>query len=472
MIMKQIFNNQRGSVLMMSLLVLVVLGGLLTAVSPMIVNEVKMNTVNRDMIDAQFVAEAGAKVGIAAVYAKNSDWSWLGTQINLVTGNATKTYSVAISPALGNAAPISGTEYTITSTGVVNGTITKQVVVRVVAAGSSNVFTKYTAFSNGELDINGRVSIIGDLASNSSVNLHWAPGTISGTVYGPSGSVIAENKACKTDGADSCGIATAAALLATPEKLDVASLIPAMPSFSMTGTNLTSTWTSGQWGGPTYTLSATNYYFDGNYNLNGHNYSVPTGTTTTVYINGTLNIMSGYRITGGGNLIIYAKNGVQLTGGNIDVGSSGSVSIYTPAAIAVNSNSYINGQTVTILAQKSTSTLNGGSINATLAGAVTKIYTENFTINNSSSVISGRGAGMVVATKDISITAGSAEKTIFVAGEDISAKANIATVVGGLYAKGTISITGLTMKTNPDVIESLAISTPGTDSFSIKSWGK
>ncbi len=388
-VLKQALNNQRGSVLMMSLLVLVVLGGMLAAVSPMIVNEVKMNTVNRDMIDAQFVAEAGAKVGIAAVYAKKEDWSWLGTQINLVTGNATKTYSVAISPELGNDAPISGTEYTITSTGVVNGTITKQVVVKVVTAGASNVFTKYTAFSNGGLDINGRVNIIGDLASNSSVNLHWAPGIISGIVYGPSGSVIAENKACKIDGTDSCGIATAAALLATPEKLDVASLIPAMPSFSMTGTNLTSTWTSGQWGGHTYTLSAANYYFDGNYNLNGHNYSVPPGTTTTVYINGTLNIMSGYRITGGGNLIIYAKNGVQLTGGNIDVGSSGSVSIYTPAAIAVNSNSYINGQTVTILAQKSTSTLNGGSINATLAGAVTKIYTENFTINNSSSVISG-----------------------------------------------------------------------------------
>ena len=79
---------------------------------------------------------------------------------------------------------------------------------------------------------------------------------------------------------------------------------------------------------------------------------------------------------------------------------------------------------------------------------------------------------MVVATKDISITRGSAENTIFVAGGDISAKANTATVVGGLYANGKISITGLTMKLNPDVVESLAISSPGADSFTINSWGK
>ena len=70
---------------MMSLLVLVVLGGMLAAASPMIVNEVKMNTINRDMIDAQFAAEAGAKVGIAAVYAKktSSELDWLGKQQNL-----------------------------------------------------------------------------------------------------------------------------------------------------------------------------------------------------------------------------------------------------------------------------------------------------------------------------------------------------------------------------------------------------
>ena len=470
--MKLVINNQRGSVLIMSLLVLVVLGGMLVAASPMIVNEVKMNTVNRDMIDAQFAAEAGAKVGIAAVYAKNTDWSWLGSPRNLVNGNATKTYSVTISPAPpADGKLISGQAYVITSTGTVNNAI-KKVIVNVTPGGASNVFTKYASFSNGKIDINGTVNIIGDLASNTGVNLNSSPGTITGTIFAPKDAVISENKPCKTDGTTSCGIAKAAEILPSPETLDVASLIPAMPTFSMTGTNLTSTWTSGQWGGSTYTLTASNYFYNGNYNLNGHNYNIPAGTTTTIYINGKLNIMLGYRITGGGNLVIYAKDGVQLSGGYIDVGSSGSVGIYTPNALEINKDSYINGQTVTVLAQKSTSTLNGGSINATLKDAVTKIYTENFTINNSSSVISGKGAGMVVATKDISITRGSAENTIFVAGGDISAKANTATVVGGLYANGKISITGLTMKLNPDVVESLAISSPGADSFTINSWGK
>ena len=466
--MKLAIDNQRGSVLIMSLLVLVVLGGMLVAASPMIVNEVKMNTVNRDMIDAQFAAEAGAKVGIAAVYAKNTDWSWLGSSRNLVNGNATKTYSVTISPAPpADGKLISGQAYVITSTGTVNNAI-KKVIVNVTPGGASNVFTKYSSFSNGKIDINGTVNIIGDLASNSSVDLNWSKLTFSDDVYGPAGSVKYKNRIC--GGIPACEVSYDA--LPSPETLDVASLIPAMPTFSMTGTNLTSTWTSGQWGGSTYTLTASNYFYNGNYNLNGHNYNIPAGTTTTIYINGKLNIMSGYRITGGGNLIIYAKDGVQLSGGYIDVGSSGSVGIYTPNALEINKDSYINGQTVTVLAQKSTSTLNGGSINATLAGAVTKIYTENFTINNSSSIISGNGAGMVVAIKDISITAGSAENTIFVAGGNISAKASISTVVGGLYANGTISISELTMKINPDVVESLALSTPGADSFTINSWGK
>ena len=469
--MKQALNNQRGSVLIMGLLVLVVLGGMLAAASPMIVNEVKLNMVNRDMIDAQFTAEAGAKVGIAAVYAKktSSELGWLGTPQNLTDSDSTRKYTVVISPAIDVTGPISGTTYTISSTGFIGGTTQKTVIVKVTAdGGAGNVFTKYSSFSNGKLDINGTVNIIGDLASNSSIDLHWSKLTFTDDVYGPTGSVKYKGKTC--GGTPSCEVSYD--VLPSPETLDVASLIPTMPTFLMTGTNLTSTWTSGQWGEHSYTLTASNYYSSGSYDLNGHNYNIPTGTTTTIYINGKLNIMKNYRITGGGNLIIYAKDGVQLSGGYIDVGSSGTVSIYTPVAIEINKDSYINGQTVTVLAQKSTSTMNGGSINATLAGAVTKIYTENFTINSSSSVISGNGAGMVVAMKDISITDGSAVNAIFVAGGNISAKAGTDTSVGGLYANGTISITGLTMKINPSVINSLALSTPGTGSFSINSWGK
>ena len=210
--MKLAKDNQRGSVLIMSLLVLVVLGGMLVAASPMIVNEVKMNTVNRDMIDAQFAAEAGAKVGIAAVYAKNTDWSWLGKARNLVNGNVTKTYSVSISPAPpADGKLISGQAYVITSTGTVNNAV-KKVIVNVTPGGASNVFTKYASFSNGKIDINGTVNIIGDLASNSSVDLNWSKGTVKGTVYGPGGAVAAAGKTCSNDGSV-CGIATTADIL-------------------------------------------------------------------------------------------------------------------------------------------------------------------------------------------------------------------------------------------------------------------
>jgi hypothetical protein len=101
--MTAFFKSRRGSVAIMAVMILLVLGGLMAAASPMIINEVKMNTVNRDMIEAQYAAEAGAKVGIAAIYGKKTDWSWLGSAgvdkfQPLIPGSANKQYSVAISP--------------------------------------------------------------------------------------------------------------------------------------------------------------------------------------------------------------------------------------------------------------------------------------------------------------------------------------------------------------------------------------
>ena len=78
-------TNRRGSVMILSVIVLIFLGGMLTAVSPMIINEVKFNSMNQNMVGAQFAAEAGAKVAIAAIDAKNANWDWLNNIQYLVS---------------------------------------------------------------------------------------------------------------------------------------------------------------------------------------------------------------------------------------------------------------------------------------------------------------------------------------------------------------------------------------------------
>lgn len=118
---------------------------MLTAVSPMIINEVKFNSMNQNMVGAQFAAEAGAKVAIAAIDAKNANWDWLNNIQYLVSGDTTKSYTVKSiikkddgTNIIGE--PAAGTTYTITSEGKViyaNNTAIKTVVVTVTVPGGS-----------------------------------------------------------------------------------------------------------------------------------------------------------------------------------------------------------------------------------------------------------------------------------------------------------------------------------------------
>ena len=168
--MTAFFKNRRGSVTIMAVMILLVLGGLMAAASPMIINEVKMNTVNRDMIEAQYAAEAGAKVGIAAIYGNKEEWSWLGNAFSLTSGSTDKTYSVTITPAL-TGAPEAGKEYTITSTGTVNGSI-KKVSVKVKAGGSGMpAAMSNMVFGNANIIMDNNSKIDGSAGTNGYIQM-------------------------------------------------------------------------------------------------------------------------------------------------------------------------------------------------------------------------------------------------------------------------------------------------------------
>lgn len=88
-----ILGNRQGSVTILAIGVMVFLGILLSGVLPMITQEVRSGTMNRDVIEAQYAAEAGIKRVIVALEEKQTDWNdWIGKEKNFA--DKEKTYNV------------------------------------------------------------------------------------------------------------------------------------------------------------------------------------------------------------------------------------------------------------------------------------------------------------------------------------------------------------------------------------------
>ncbi|QDR80254.1 hypothetical protein [Sporomusa termitida] len=507
-------RNQSGLSTMLALFIMAFAGIIVAGLTPMVTTQLKLTSVNKNLVEAQFVAEAGAKRAIVAIANGRTDWGWINNDShNSFDGSEDKYYIVKINPPIDPfSAPEPGNTYTITSEGYV-GDSQKTVTVNVKTGsqGGSGIYN-YSAFSNGTLDINSTsTQIIGDIASNTIINLNWSStGTISGYAYAPT--VTAGNN---TVNSTNISQITAGA----PKKLsnqgtidipDPASLMPSNPMANFPtlpipgGTNLKTI--SGN------TLSQSTYYCDGSYVVN-KNYTIPPGNSVTIYVNGTFTMEAGSRITGG-NVTIYAKNGfsftggsinspngtinlytssrmelnsaasyikgnsvtiyavagIPITGGYIETGNNGTVNLYTSGSLTVNSDTYVNGKELTVVATTNV-TLNGGSINKDLSDAVTKIYTRDFTLNNSNSVISGKGVGMVSATNNISLSGGTAPTTLMIAGNYINAN-NAGVTVAGLYSNNTIFISGVKILHSDLIAPALNLSPgsgPGSD-FSVLSW--
>ena len=498
--MKQALNNQRGSVLIMGLLVLVVLGGMLAAASPMIVNEVKLNMVNRDMIDAQFTAEAGAKAGIAAVYAKNADWTWLGKPKNLTTAEANKTYSVEIVDASTNTAisgaPVSGTTYKITSTGTVNG-VSKKAVVSSLFSNAGGVFN-YGAYSSGAMKIVSG-SLTGNIASDGLITVGNGV-TVNGKVsYTGVTPVI---------GGSIQGTPTKVSSIGT---LDVNSLMrytPAMPVFSMSGTVLPNS-NLALSGAYNYVSNPTSgkYYKNSNFSNWSYLYTVAADQSIFIYVNGNYTI--GTSITGGGNITIYATGNIEthgniigdtvkiyaggnillsektitgntivlqsagnfnVSGGSVLSPDNGTVDIFSGGKFDIGAGS-ITGGVVTITATSASSkvdavNLHGGNINSGKPGYITKIFAGG-DVNLTSLTIGG--ASMIVATGSMDLH-GMTSSAILIANGDIEAASGSA---GGLYTNGSInSIHGASITYAPSAAGTLGIGGAGGADVSNLIWAQ
>ena len=400
--MKQYLKNQKGSTMMLALITIVFLSIIVSGLMPLINSQVLHSTMNNDTVEAQYAAEAGAKRAIVGIKNNRTDWAWVrsSTEIpqNTFVDGTNKYYTTAIGPPIpNNAAPTTNTDYTITSHGYV-GNAHKTVVVKVTSASTAeNSPFKYAAFTKGNMLIQNP-QIIGDIYSNNNIKTTSSAKMVTGKAYSKTQSI--ENSSSISGGY----IQTNEALT-----LDIASLIPTL---AMTGTNLKATWSNGQWGNHTYTLNSGSYYYDGDYDLNGHSYNIAAGDSVTIYVKGNFNLMSKSSITGG-NLTIYSTKDIYFNGGSLN---NSSTKVYSNGNIQLSSNS---------------------------------------SITNSS--------GMIVATGNVHLAGGSTN-SIIVAGGNVAG--NKGSNVSGIYANGTLTMNGATVTYN-DCCCSRCLTAPWSNSLSV-----
>ena len=394
-------NNQRGSVTALALVVMLFFGIIAAGLAPMLNTEVSIATKNRDVLEAQYAAEAGAKRAVIEFFKINSalvpDLTWLNSSHPLTDSVNAKSYSVTVTPGFTNSNTTQS--YTITSEGKV-GKATKTVSVKIDVTGGStggrtggsSVFSKYSGFSGDTLQINSGSTVNGDVAANGALNLTSSTKVINGTAYTYTGAGIPKKNAWGDDW--NYNAANAYAQLTSTETLDVAGMIPVMPNMSANGTNLATV--SGS------TLSSGSYYSSGSYLL-ATPYTV--NGTTVIYINGDLKLsQTGNKkgttqgsLTGGTDVTIYVNGNVLMdNSSSIAVSTTaGSLKIYATGSFTMTNNASIVGKSVTIQAGGTITLGSQSSINKDVTNAITKInskssiqLTNNFTL---------QGTGLVVA---------------------------------------------------------------------------
>lgn len=152
-------KNQRGSASVIALCLVLVLTIMSAGVAFMMNTEGKLATENKDLIEAKYAAEAGAKRAIIEFEKINDSqtpsWTWLGTDKPLVADTDKKynvkiynksdtTFSTPVTPS----ASSNGT-YTIVSTGNVNGTSKRILLdfkIEALTAPSNPAYVGDTAF--------------------------------------------------------------------------------------------------------------------------------------------------------------------------------------------------------------------------------------------------------------------------------------------------------------------------------------
>ncbi len=299
--------ENRGSALVLAIGVMAFLGIIMHGILPMITQEVRSGAMSRDVLEARYAAEAGAKRAIAAMETADalSNWNWIlsGSTVLFAGSSENKTYKVTLRASTpmtfpGIGIPQDGT-FWLKSEGTVNS-VTKTLYVD-ASKGAPVVFTQ-----PGDAALYARTANVsfgtGNRVYNSSIG---AGGNITGTPT------------------MSSGYAKYTGLSLTLPTINIAShsSSPAPPT---TGGNLSGEYYASQdWSitnGSSYTGSGTIYVVR------------DTVLPRTVSFNGSFLIVAGRNINGNSSrastfngVIFFAANNVTFTdttGGNNITGTA------------------------------------------------------------------------------------------------------------------------------------------------------
>jgi len=459
-------NRQKGSATMIAIVTMMFLAILAGAASTLVNNDLRFSKTNNDVIEAQFAAEAGAKRAITMFYQTAQVWTWLdadntpkwqslGTDANKKYHVKTTLNNVQIVPT----SPAGSGLYTITSTGSVNGTIrTVSVPITVTAAAAANsVMSKYSVYSNGNLDIYGGSTpapyLNLDIGTNGSyVKINSGSNFLLGKLY--TSHAISSDSWYPNGPKDAKGNPTwyvqqtAAQVGALNATIPT---VPTMPANASSNTALPSNVSYGCYN-TTYSLPNDYYYYNGSYQLNNTILTAASGKTVTLYINGDL-YLTGTSSIIGDNVVIYTKGNVKLDStSSIKVSNASktsSLKIYAQGTVYLTVNAEIDGDNVLIESNSSSDSAfkmdNYTSINKNSTTAVTQIYSNGSVYLTGNPVTIGGKAGMVVTNSYVKLdNSVQAANTIFIA-NDVSNQSSYITGtvnIAGIFVNGSLKIDG------------------------------
>jgi len=525
-------KNEKGSIAITGMIVMLFMLVVIGALAPYITTEVKASRLNQDVVEAQFVAEAGIKRAVVGFMHSRTDWNWAnGTTRTIFQDGTDKAYSVSISPPIINGSvPAPGT-YIITSTGFV-GDINKIIKVEITLSSGgggneeldgSDVFSKYVIYDKNRFYMYGGAypKITGQigLAASSDVSIDFANQFLNDMVFGT----------VKVPGGwrSSPDWLTSNNLYKQIENVGTLKInMPAIPNltnidiptsnvsggavFSSPGTYTGSEYYSAalsDFGGSAI-MKATKtkiYAFNGIHLTNKGSYSngsIVGEGDLEIYANGNINLSNGSFITSSGNITIYTNDWIKLSGGsyiksdngkvkiiaknkvelsdsnNYIASTSGNVEISSVSgSIEFNQNGcYVNGKKVVLNAGDTIKLSNGGSINnsAGYESSTAFLYAVN-AITTNSFAIGGAASLFLITNKfDINNTF-SAPKTVFVSSSQESAISGTPKLAG-IYTNGALTISGTpTIAYDTNVMTALGLNGgggSGSPTVTIGNWSK
>lgn len=199
-----LFKNQeknRGSVTVIGLVIVLFFIIMLAAIMPLTNTDAKISLMNRDNIQAQLVAEAGAKRAIAEMLEEKTDWTWLQSDKNttkpqkFLDDQSLSDYSYSVwietypqetpakSLSLGSK-PVIGQKYKITSTGIAKGA--KKVVSVIYKMNAAGSIPTSAIYVKGNLTAKQALEVTGDIVAGGTITNVTATGSMASKATGMS----------------------------------------------------------------------------------------------------------------------------------------------------------------------------------------------------------------------------------------------------------------------------------------------